>query len=766
METEEDYTGLAVEELVRHKLWKARALGFQRLESQFSRPGPLSGEGASQLGNFAKYVVDANVVAQENAVVALERLLQKMVAGGEVGEPPVETLVPAIVQKPLNSSRARGKAAAEHCIVLLCSLDQSVEQTASTLVAQLPLIKIPKLIAATLKVVADLVANFQFVNIRGPSLSQFLATLMGPLPKLAGHADKTVRSNTLDVIVAVYLALNKDRTILEEIIIPQLKPMQLKDLDKKLAVAQEPQEKVLFHWQVPQAAGQGDAEQIAPSVDEDGDTNMDLQEQMEDLLPEQELEMPGNFYPMIKSSKWKERVETLEELQQQLNKMKRLQTSHAAVDQLLELLRTLANVIHKDVNLQCVHLSLECTDSIFNKMNKKRIPDQFCSVVVGPILEKTKEQKKNVIDAVHRTFQTVCRIFNPWVHEDLILKELLNKLQNSKIPAIKLECTKLFNYILTECFHRKFTDSLVRNLNEGLRIIDTFSKMVNDTQVKVRDEAFRTFALLMKVLNNADGGVVYDFIASLDNLKRKKIEQCIQREGPPAAGPPATGPPSQRPVSAHSAGNVPIQRPRSASRQPMKSSPVTLAPPGQLVPAKRVASSPLKIEKQVKPAPPQPTVDKEQYVRQIKTLTEEKAELRRANDVLIQDNESLKRKLDALQSELDQWRQKAMNANDERQISRRPSNASEDLPKRVTHLQLDTPSSHTSTKKPRTLTSTINPASSLSPSPATTTATATAPAPASINSAVRNPQDIEESWHKAAEVTRRLRERIERMKNR
>lgn len=550
---EEDFSKLPLDERLSHKSWKARLNGYQQLQKQFQNAFPLPNEYVkywSDPGHFHKYILDSNVVAQENALFALHAMFGKQIPHvKDLSIFPIDNYInewlSPLLTKALNSSRNKSKELSITCVMLLSSLDQSIQRVMENVILILPIVRIPKLIASIISCINSLLVTFQLVNIEGPQLIELLNKLFMPLPKLASHADKNVRGNTMDLIVTLYCLLGKDRTLLQETLLDNLKPIQQRELDKKFndpdlklgdsTMDCETGEIIMFEWQRRERASNHDDSNDSNNNDEldaDGDTNMDINIPSVNkidplqLLPEEDLlsNLPEEFHSLIKSTKWKDRVDVLEELNENhLNKIKKLKTK----DDYGSLLRILSDIINRDVNVQCVTLAAEAVNSILKKLTRDAIHENYIVMVFPALLERTKERKPSVIEMVIKTIHTICEIYEPFIpgHESLILKDLLIKL-NDRIPGVKLECSKLLNELLGRCQIMDH-EYMISNLIDGLKIQTTLMKLINDTQMNIRNVSFMIVAKLINLL-----GIEYfqEFLDGIDKIKRRKIESMINGE--------------------------------------------------------------------------------------------------------------------------------------------------------------------------------------------------------------------------------------------
>lgn len=739
---EEDFSKLTLDERLSHKSWKARLNGYQQLLKQFQNAFPLPQEYVKYWSDpslFHKYILDGNVVAQENALFALHAMLKKQIPNVNPNfnlEAYLNEWVNPLLTKALNSSRSKSKDLSVTCILLICSLDQSIAAMVLTIIDILPSVRIPRLIAAIISCINNILTTFQLSNVEGGQLVELLNKIFVPLPKLASHADKNVRGNTMDLIVTLYVLLGKDQTLLQETLLDKLKPIQQRELDKKFNVVGlkmndvskdcETGEVIMFEWQ----------KKIQEDVDEDGDTNMEINIPQPSsstkidplhLLPEEDLltNLPEEFYTRIKSAKWKDRVEVLEELNvEHLNKIKKLQIR----EDYGPLLKILSDIIHRDVNVQSVTLASDAVNQILRKLPKSAIHESYIAMVFPALLERTKERKPSVIEMITKTIHTVCGIYEPFLpgHESLILKDLLMKL-NDRIPGVKLECSKIFNELLGCC---EVMDKLymIGNLIEGLKIQDTLRKLINDTQVNIRNVTFMIVAKLINLL-----GVEYfqDFLDKIDKLKRRKIESMVEgEEGKVKMR--GSGQLKVKPVPQVTNSNKVIHSNNSRLNKIIPNKRVATSPAVKLQrsPVKLSTTSPHndEVNKKLQTRVKELEMENLAYKNKINDL--ERAVNQHIQTIMIKDTEisKLKKQYEVMASVESSVPVKATNTSSNIIKS---SPISRDLPNKVRRLQIDPVGNVASTQD------VIN----------TTMAT-------------------EESWQRAAQVTQQLKDRINRMRNR
>jgi hypothetical protein len=103
--------------------------------------------------------------------------------------------------------------------------------------------------------------------------------------------------------------------------------------------------------------------------------------------------IPSEFHTLIASSKWKERKETLDELHEVISKTPRIKDSEAVS----EVMKALAKRMG-DANIMCVMTAANCMEGLAKGIGSGF--GKYRSVAVPPMLERFKERKQNVVDAI------------------------------------------------------------------------------------------------------------------------------------------------------------------------------------------------------------------------------------------------------------------------------------------------------------------------------------------------------------------------------
>ncbi|AET38201.1 Stu2p Ecym_2478 [Eremothecium cymbalariae DBVPG len=566
MAEEEDFTKLGLRQRLAHKSWKARQHGYQELEGMFSRCSLMNIPGEVSIywqdaDLFSRFIVDSNVVAQESAMAALHKLLDFM---SQMSEGLPETsylrgqLIPALVEKGISSSRQGTKGKALECILMLVSFDSSIRESME-LMLPFSSNKLPRLVSSLMNAMARIVESFGFVNVK----NDFWPQVLEPLPRLAGHADKSVRSETMNFILEIYKWTGKP--FLQDLLLEKLKPIQQKDLDKvfskydgTIPPSAQPR---LFHWQLLQQQRQAEAAAMAAlsGTDNEGDTLMgdgfvgggsatlggrtrvggggsvngsigsraveggnDVVSALADpfdLLPTSTMmkNFPPDFEKQIKSVKWKDRVDTLQQVYDEVLKpIKKLDPS----EDCSFYIRALSQILVKDANLQAATIAANSVTHLATVLREGIAPHGH--IILESLLERTKEKKPSVNEAVVEALDILVKYYGV----DNCLEATVEHMKH-KIPQVRMEATKFFTRMLQQQWRptaNRLRDEIIMRMMPD--IVPVIVKIVNDTQPSLRDSGFECFATVMKLLGEREFS---DELEKLGSLKKKKIYEYFEK---------------------------------------------------------------------------------------------------------------------------------------------------------------------------------------------------------------------------------------------
>lgn len=239
--------------------------------------------------------------------------------------------------------------------------------------------KMPKIIAATLSAITGIFAAYGARTVDPKPVLKVL-------PGAFAHADKNVRAEATKLAIELYKWL---KDAIKPMFFNDLKPAQQKDLDEAFEKVKEesPKQERLLRSQ--QAAGVQE-EAVEDEVEVDA---FDLAEPVDVLS-----KMPPEFDEQVSSSKWKERKDALEALQVLIN-VPRIKDGDFN-----EIIRALAKCM-KDANVAVVTVAANCIELLANGLRKGFAKHK--QTVLSPILERLKEKKQSVIDALAKALDGV-----------------------------------------------------------------------------------------------------------------------------------------------------------------------------------------------------------------------------------------------------------------------------------------------------------------------------------------------------------------------
>lgn len=433
--------------------------------------------------------------------------------------------------------RPKGKELALEVLMMYVELDRAepvVEE-------MLPFLshKQPKIIAQTLEQLRDLFKAFG-TKIVDPK------PILKALPKVYGHADKSVRAKAQELTVELYRWL---RDAMKPLFWADLKPVQQADLEKMFeAVKIEPSPqptRLLRSHQAARTLEQAATEEADDIVDEGDQEEADLEPETMavDVFPK----LPKDFSERIISSKWKDRKEVLDDV---------LATVNVPVIEdgpFDEIVRALAKCM-KDANVAVVTVAANCIELIAKGLRNRFA--KYRGTVMASILERLKEKKQTVTDALAAALDAVFSCTNLSDCLDDILESLKHK-----NPQVKLETTRF----LARC---------LRNTREAPSqpefklIADFVIKMLAESQEVQRNAAAEVLGVLWKIMGDRAMNPVLE---GLDDIRKTKIKEYhdasevkAKSKPKPTPQPPKTAAPIQK--------KSVVKKPTATVKKPLSSS--------------------------------------------------------------------------------------------------------------------------------------------------------------------------------------------------
>uniref|UniRef100_A0A2K6N415 Cytoskeleton-associated protein 5 n=1 Tax=Rhinopithecus bieti TaxID=61621 RepID=A0A2K6N415_RHIBE len=496
MGDDSEWLKLPVDQKCEHKLWKARLSGYEEALKIFQKiKDEKSPEWSKFLGLIKKFVTDSNAVVQLKGLeAALVYVENAHVAGKTTGE-----VVSGVVSKVFNQPKAKAKELGIEICLMYIEIEKG-EAVQEELLKGLDN-KNPKIIVACVETLRKALSEFGSKII-------LLKPVIKVLPKLFESREKAVRDEAKLIAVEIYRWIRDAlRPPLQNINSVQLKELE-EEWVKLPTSAPRPtrflrsQQELEAKLEQQQSAG-GDAE----GGGDDGDEvpQIDAYELLEAV--EILSKLPKDFYDKIEAKKWQERKEALEAVEV-LVKNPKLEAGDYA-----DLVKALKKVVGKDTNVMLVALAAKCLTGLAVGLRKKF--GQYAGHVVPTILEKFKEKKPQVVQALQ---EAIDAIFLTTTLQN-ISEDVLAVMDN-KNPTIKQQTSLFIARSFRHCTASTLPKSLLKPFCAALL------KHINDSAPEVRDAAFEALGTALKVVGEK---AVNPFLADVDKLKLDKIKECSEK---------------------------------------------------------------------------------------------------------------------------------------------------------------------------------------------------------------------------------------------
>ncbi|KAL8369740.1 hypothetical protein RB595_000193 [Gaeumannomyces hyphopodioides] len=552
-EGEPDYSSLPLTDRWVHKVWKVRKQAYEDAATQFEKTpdeyDPAFKPFLLDTSLLKGAVLDSNVAAQQDGVAALCAFLK---FGGRENclRTRAHTITP-ILEKGLISTKPQTKASSIEALLLYVELDVPgpvIEEILPILSA-----KLPKVIAAALAALTQIFHNYG-CKTADPK------PILKALPKVFGHADKNVRAEATNLTVELYRWL---RDAIKPMLWNELKPAQQTDLEAQFEkVRAEPtpkQERLLRTQQEAKARAPAGGEEEYDDADDGPEEPVEID--AFDLAEPQDVlkALPASFHDSMASSKWKDRKDAAEQLYALLN-VPRIKDGDFH-----EINRVLAKCM-KDANIAVVTQAAQCIEALAQGLRKSY--SKYRATVMQPILERLKEKKVTVTDALGKALDQVFLATS--------LTECLEDITTylvHKNPQVKENTTKF----LVRCL-RNTRD--VPSKAEIQSMVELAKKLLAESTEGLRAGGAEILGTIMKIIGERGMNAHLD---GLDDIRKTKIKEFFdkaevkakERPKPIIAPKPAAAPPKK---AVGGAKRAPAKRPAAAAPPPPKEEPLAPQP--------------------------------------------------------------------------------------------------------------------------------------------------------------------------------------------
>lgn len=474
------------------------------------------------------------------------------------------TITP-LVEKGLVSAKVATKQNSLEALMLYVELDKA-DPILEDLLQGLSN-KQPKIVAATLGALTALYHAYG-VKIIEPKPA------LKALPKVFGHADKAVRAEASNLAVELYRWL---REAMKTLFWNELKPVQQQDLEKLFeGIKSEPtpkQERLLRSQQAAAEVAAAAGEEEAGGEEEGGEDEEPEVETFDLAEPVDVLgKIPSNFHESLASPKWKDRKEALDALYEIANTDK-IKDGHYE-----EIVQDLAKSM-KDANVAVVTVAANCVDVLAKGLRKSFA--KYRSKIMAPILERLKEKKQSITDALSHTLDSIFASSN---FSDC-LEDILEFLKH-KNPQVKAETLKF----LIRCLK---TTREAPSKPETKSVADAATKLLTESVEATRAGGAEVLGTLMKIMGER---AMAPYMDGLDDIRKTKIKEYFEvaqvkaKDKPkPVAAAPKAAPAAQKRTATTKKAAPGLKPPVKRASTPQAETPASTAPkpaPTRAIPSK------------------------------------------------------------------------------------------------------------------------------------------------------------------------------------
>ncbi|KAF8228198.1 microtubule associated protein [Tricholoma matsutake] len=517
---EEDFSALSVADRLAHKNWKARVSAYETLVKTFqttaSDTDPAFKPYINNPDLLKRIIADSNAVAQEKGVECLVAFVKY---AGETAAKTREAVLPVLVEKCFGSSRAGTRSQAVDLTLQYVEVENSGAGVVGDILIGLGA-KQPKTVAGCIVTLKEIFRAFGTQTTPAPPA-------LKALPKIFAHNDKAVRAEGTTLVHTLYQFIGSGI----EPWLADLKPVQVKEL-KEAFEGMEKDGKGKGSLKPERHTRQQAREVVEVSDNADVEGGQGGQEDATDLDPRAFAE-PVDIIPKLspslqtalKSAKWKERKEALDDLLTLLSSTPRIKDA----PELGELAKSLASRIAGDANISCVMVATACIEDLAKGMMMAFA--KYREVVVPLMLERMKERKASVTDSIGSALDAV---FTTTKLSDIIPD--LEPAIKSKNPQVKEGTLKFLGRCLASSTS-PIQAAQVKSLAEIL------AALLEDGFEGARNEAATCLGTLMKMVGERPLNAIMDGLADMRKAKVKEsYEKAVVKCKSPGTGPPNVAP--------------------------------------------------------------------------------------------------------------------------------------------------------------------------------------------------------------------------------
>lgn len=443
--------------------------------------------------------------------------------------------------------------------------------------------KQPKLVAAVVATMKEIVQAY------GVQVLSDLKSVIASVKRIFAHSDKTARAEGSLLAQALYQYVGPALTPS----LSDLKPVQLKELQETFAS--------IDASGTPGGAGRPTRftrvkarEMEAQAAQPASTAEVAIESAPEPIDPlafidaaEVSKVFPGDFLESMASTKWKDKQEAC------LAVMATLETSPKVKDdsRLSEYAQALAKKM-SDTNVVVVTVAANLIAALCRAVEDKGF-GKYRQTLVAPILDRTKERKATVIEALAAALDAIFAVTSLGENLEDVVSALGNKNPQVKEQALRF---------LARCLSTTKTQP---SKNELKTIAEAQVKHLGESVEPVRGAAAEGLGALMKIFGER---ALNPYMDGVNDLQKAKVMEAFEAASvackagassapvarAQAAAPTSAPTPAPRPVAAAAAAPRPVMG--SATPKRVVEKPAVAAAPVAVAPTARFAAK--------KPPPP------------------------------------------------------------------------------------------------------------------------------------------------------------------
>ncbi|KAL7674005.1 hypothetical protein ACOME3_000289 [Neoechinorhynchus agilis] len=569
-----DWESLPYHQKIQHKSWQARVSGYEELTKILSSKSQLTAEALSRYSSTCQsFPLETIEVVKSKALEALLVLL-------DIHFSSVKRAVGDIATGVVNKCLAGKTKTRELAFKILCTCIE-IEQHEVTLDALYTGMenKQPKVVLACVECVRINLHDFG-IKVVAPK------KLMSKITKVLDHKDASVRKEAKLCMLELFRWVPDHSTVIASVQ-QNIKSVILSELENDWTALKAEGEFVgvptkYLRSQRPLDNDGFDLDGVTASVDEEKDD--ELTDEL-DLTEPTDLKVPADYFTRIISSKWQDRRDALSSLKTLLpsERMDIFLLSDSM--DYSQLIRSLHKVITTDTNVILVVAAAQCLEPIAYGLKNGRMNRSLMLQCIEGCLERSREKKANVVDALRKTANAV--MSTDLQQFEVVLTEVLNNLADNKVPGVKQSVHILIRQTLSE--------SRVKvNKKLGKTVADVLLKNVGVADSGARDSAFQALAQLITKVGD---GVIDSQLSTLDSTKMAKVEGYLNeyKSVAPKVTAKVVKPATPAPVVAANTVKKP-QPPKPTKGKPAKKIKASNTAPSQIPSSVLAKESPLELE--------------------------------------------------------------------------------------------------------------------------------------------------------------------------